>query len=61
MGNPGTHLFSEKNAVRVRAFSDSTNQGGTKQYLGPEDEYFDEALAEANREAQAFKAIRRQA
>jgi hypothetical protein len=37
VGNPGTHLFctaGDPNKVRVRTYSDSTNQSPTTQYFG---------------------------
>ena len=41
--------LAEQNAVRLRTLSDSTNQSGTKQYLGPDDECEDQRRAEAAR------------
>ena len=53
--------LTERNDIRVRTFSDSTNQSGAKQYLGPNDECFAEALDEEDRSYADYRAQRHRA
>jgi len=53
--------LAEQNDVPVRTFSGSTNRSGTTQDLGPDDDSFDAALAEAYRKIDACKVKRDQA
>jgi hypothetical protein len=48
--------LAKRNDIRVRTFSDSTNQSGTEQNFGPNDDEEQEAFAEADRKLQAWNA-----